>query len=216
MSEMDLIPQAYRRRLRIKRWLRGFGAAYLGLWVAVLGLRLAFGSGIAAEAAELERIRQSRTEVMSHKMQLQTLRDRIEFLDQRLAVLGGLTRGPASQTMLQAVDRALDPGIGFTQWQFSRAGELVEPAPKAEHHGYFIVVPAGPGNAKPQAWQVQTHMEISGQAVDHGTLAGFVRRLNHQPEFHSVRLLNTRTLSRSGGESVHFELVIVVDGEAPA
>lgn len=207
---MDLIPQTYRRRLRLKRWLGGFGLAYGLLWIAVIGLRLAFGSGLAAEAAEIERIRQSRSAVMSDKLRLQELRERRAYLDQRLAVLSGLTEGPASQAMLRAIDRALDDGIWFVHWSFSRAGELVEVQPQAVHSGYFIVIPQQPGQSAQRAWQVQTHMEITGQASDHGTLAGFVSRLNQQPEFANVRLLNTRTLSQAGGETVHFELAIVV------
>ena len=53
-------------------------------------------------------------------------------------------------------------------------------------------------------------MEIQGQAVDHGALADFVRRLAAQRLVRDVRLLDTQTRRYTEVQVVDFRLAVVL------
>ena len=116
--------------------------------------------------------------------------------------------------MFVNIDRALDgKNIWFKNWKFTRAGSKTSEKPKGVNTGYFIVIPeADRANQKEiEAWQIQTHMEVSGQATDHEALSSFVRRILQQPQIGDVRILNTRQQVNMDKTVVDFKLVIMVN-----
>ena len=62
-----------------------------------------------------------------------------------------------------------------------------------------------------EAWQILTHMEVSGQATDHEALSSFVRRVLRQPQIGDVRILNTQQQVDRDKTVVDFKLVIMVN-----
>ncbi len=86
----------------------------------------------------------------------------------------------------------------------------MEREPEAVHAGHFIVLPRQ-GKAGPEkVWRLRAHMEIRAQALDHSSLARFVRRLVEQPEIDEVRVLNTRVHTNASSPLVDFELAVLV------
>ncbi len=214
MPEIDLIPARYRELARLRRWLKLLGGA-LGLSVVLLlAARLGLGYAIHLESRRVESLRSAHSEAIERRERLQELRAEQAELARRVQILGELRGKVPARQMFHAIDRALDGTIWFRDWQFARAGELVEPAAEGVKRGYFVVVPSGGGAGSEKAWRMQTHMEIRASARDHASLAGFVRRLVAQPEVESVRVLHTEVSRASTEGLVDFELAVVVDGHA--
>ncbi|MEZ5542658.1 MAG: PilN domain-containing protein [Pseudomonadota bacterium] len=210
MHEIDLIPTDYRNRI----WLQGRARAIGGMLVSVvLGLLLALAAlHLLAGRAEVRitalQARQAIT--AQQREQLAQLDASRAELESRLALLDGLRSGAAAPAMFAAVDRALVEGdVWFRGWEFNRAGSMVQRKQEPGSNGYFIVIPAAGENAGQEAWKIETHMKIRGQAKDHAALSGFVRRLYQQPEIADVRILNTTVAS--GSRFVDFNLAVTVN-----
>lgn len=56
MSEIDLIPQSYRRKLAIGRFLKSFGVLYAGVLVTLVTAKCLLSFNIDAEASEIQRL----------------------------------------------------------------------------------------------------------------------------------------------------------------
>jgi hypothetical protein len=215
MSEIDLVPTDYRQSLRLRGWLRAFAVAQLCIVVCLVAAKVAVEHGVRAKGREVAALQAAEETARQQQMRLGQLRQEKEAAERRLSILAGLRGGiSSSDEMFLAVDGALSEGIWFLDWDFRRAGELVDHDPKAVQTGYFIVVPMERPDQPQQAWRLETHMEIRGQALDHSTLARFVSRLLDQPLIEQVRVVNTRVRGYTAAEVVDFELAVVVRTEA--
>lgn len=210
MSEIDLVPARYRRRRRMRVWLIRAVTAYFIVVIEMLGVRSFLGMKVSAYEAEIENLEFESARAELEQRELTMLGGQRESLAQRLGVLKGLRGGIAAKQMFQVVDASLDPNIRFRRWTFRRAGEIVSSERKAVETGYFIVIPRESPDEPQRRWQFHTHMEITAEAEDHSSLAGFVRRLSQRPEIESVRILNTVARKEVASEHVEFELAIVV------
>lgn len=213
MRELDLIPADYRKARQTKRWLVQFALAYAGLLAALLVATIYVHQAISDESRVIEQLRLDKNALLQHRFQVQELTKTRNSLDKQLAVLRTLRTGPAVEVIFDAVDRALDSDIWFDSWRYSQAGEYVAPKAAASTTGSRLIVAAASGKVKARAWRTRTHMEISGDALDHTSLAGFVRRLSAEPLIHQVKILKTRADRRSAAQSVAFELAIVLEVE---
>ena len=211
--DLDLIPGSYHRAARQRRQLVQIGIALVACLCTVGTLRLALGYGIHRERRAVESLRQQQSDAINQNARVEALRGREKDLRRRLNVLRTLRGATPARRMFRVVDRALDGSVWFLDWQFRRAGELMHTKPKAEKAGYFIVVPAEAEDGSERAWRVDTHMEIRAQALDHASLAGFVRRLVSLPEIEDARILSTRVRDPSS-PIVDFELAVVVRSHA--
>ena len=92
-----------------------------------------------------------------------------------------------------------------------RAGSRTSEQPRGVNTGYFIVIPEGDRASKKEqeAWQIETHMEVSGQATDHEALSSFVRRVLQQPQIGDVRILNTQQQVSVDRTVVDFRLEVL-------
>jgi hypothetical protein len=211
MSDIDLIPQAYRTRRWQMLWIKRFSFILGGLVGA-----LALGAtiiGIAAANAT------TRVEALQHRQSL-TAQQRVDLellgkekteLERQFRVLSGLRSGAAAGDMFVTVDRALKgDDVWFLNWEFERAGVMVSDEAQTVNTGYFIVVPEGANQHAPDELRVQTHMTIQGQARDHSTLSAFVRRLFVQPEVDDVRIRRTSRIRNDQVDAVDFELGVVL------
>lgn len=210
MTDIDLIPADYRNRL----WLRGkAGALGGGVGVLVLLMVLLVIAMHFLSRSATERI----TELQARQAISAQQRDELAKLDServalegRLQLLNGLRGGAAAAEMFAAIDHSMVAGdVWFEGWEFNRAGSVVDRKKEAVTNGYFIVIPAEQGSESSEAWKIETHMKIRGQAKDHSALSGFVRRLYQQPEIQEVRILNTSVAS--GSRFVDFNLAITVN-----
>lgn len=214
MSDIDLIPARYRQLLSLRRNLKRIGAG-LGLVLVALGFtRVHLVKAIGAKEIAVDQIQGERSAALEQRECADALYKEMANLRGKLKILDGLRGAMPAKKMFVVIDRALDGDVWFLDWEFTRAGELVESPPQAVQTGYFLVVPADGESDDEKAWRLQTHMEIRAQARDYAALAGFVRRLVSQPEIEDVRVLETRVGQGAEGGTVDFQLAIVVDSHA--
>lgn len=211
---MDLIPQDYRRYLLQLRLLHLWGLVIL-VYLA-LSVVITVGLKYAADQYQREiKVLEERKAISSHQRNiLRDLEQDRNQLHEKHKVLEKLRGGALAKDMFVNIDRALSgKDVWFKNWTFVRAGSKTSEPARGVNTGYFIVIPeAERANKKKQdAWQIQTHMEMEGQAVDHEALSNFVRRALQQPQIGDVRILNTQKHTYADKTVVDFRLIITVN-----
>ena len=211
MSEIDLFPEDFRRRLLFMRWFRLSGYAIVVLSVLFV---IAFVLLREANANIDEQIRhfQSQREITNaNRQQLELLNQQRSDLKQQLDLLTGLRSGASAEQMFLMIDRSLPgPEVWLTNWKFRRAGTPVEGTSEAVNTGYFIVIADERQARQEETWKIETNMSIQGQALDHVAMSKFVLNLTQQPEIENVRIVNSRQTRVNQIKLVDFSLDIVV------
>jgi hypothetical protein len=216
MSEIDLIPKDYHSGRWVGRWSKKMLSTVAG--IVILGG--AAGAGLNYQVtrivAETERLEQQRAVTKQQSAQLEQLSMQRQTLVNQLSILRGLRSGAPAETVFRTIDRALaNIDVWFVDWDFNRAGVLVpEAQAKTVETGYFIVIPEGEQVSEGQAWMVETHMTIRGQAQDHDALSRFVKGLFSQPAVVDVRVQKTAMRRYENGDLVDFDLAVVLNSEA--
>ena len=211
-SEMDLIPQDYRDKLRISRGVKRFTFSAAGLLLLSALVYAALEVAIREDSGAIQALEKKKAITSQQRLVLESLQDQHRSMADKLAVLERLRGGAVAQDMFVAVDRSLDSdSVWFTSWSFLRAGSAAPREPQTVNTGYFIVIPQGQGSDPQPAWQIKTHMEIKGQARDHAALSEFVGRLLDQSQIADVRVLNTHQRKYKLATVVDFELAVVVN-----
>ncbi len=208
MREIDLIPASY----RLERTHAFFAKV---LVVVVIALIASTAMGRLWLDAELNKIQariadlQSQQTISSQQRdQLAALSAERENFQQQLYLLKGLRSGTAASNLFGTIDGALvGDELWFRNWQFRRAG-VTNSQGQAIETGYFIVLPENGQPADP--WQVETHMTITGQALDYEALSEFVKRLLGAPAIESVRIRRTELQRIATRSIVDFDLAIVI------
>jgi len=211
---MDLVPADYRRFVLqlqlLKRWGRVILAYVVVAGAATVGLKY-FSDDYQAQIIVLEK----KKAISSHQRGiLEELKKDHAQLAAKREILEKLRGGALAEDMFVNIDRALNGrDVWFKSWKFSRAGSKTSEPPKGVNTGYFIVIPESERAEKneQEAWKIQTHMEVSGQATDHQALSSFVRRVLQQPQIGDVRILNTQQQAIADQTVVDFRLVITVN-----
>ena len=214
MSDIDLIPQAYRTWRWQSRWLKRTAFLLAGLAGVLMLGSSALGVATANAKSRVEALQRIQTVTARQRETMEQLGNEKAELERQFRVLSGLRSGAAAGDMFVTIDRALTSGdVWFLDWQFQRAGVMVGEEVRTVNSGYFIVVPDGADRLAANDLRVQTHMTIRGQSRDHSALSGFVRRLFVQPEIDDVRILRTSLIPGSQANVVDFELAVVLNTE---
>ena len=214
LVEVDLIPEDYRRYIQQLQILHRWGLLIL----IYLALSTLIFLGLKYTSIEYQKeivVLEKKKAISSHQRDiLQNLeKDRNQLLKKH-QILEKLRGGALAEDMFVNIDRALSGNnVWFKNWTFVRAGSRTSEQAKGVNTGYFIMIPeADPANNKEkEAWKIQTHMEVSGQATDHEALSSFVRRVLQQPQIGDVRILNTKKQAYADKTVVDFRLVITVN-----
>jgi hypothetical protein len=180
----------------------------------VFGLRFAIISKTIALNSRIEVLQKEKQTSIEQQQKYNELVSHEVKLRNQLEILNGLRGGPSAKQILLAVDRVMQNDVWFTQWTFIRAGEITQVQPATVQTGYFIVIPQE-ANASPnqQAWKLDTHMEISGQALDHSSLSSFISNLIKQPEINDVKIINTSLRSYTNSQVVEFKIVVIINNQ---
>ena len=211
---MDLIPEDYKRYLQQLHMLQRWAVAMSVL--IMLSIFISFALDYKADAFEKEIVILEKKKAISSQQRnaLQMLEKDHKKLRVKHNILEKLRGGAVAENMFVTIDRALDGNnVWFKNWSFERAGSKTSEPPKGVNTGYFIVIPESERTNRKQqeAWKIQTHMEVDGEAKDHEALSSFVRRLLQQPQIGDVRILNTQQRTIVDTTVVDFRLVITVN-----
>ena len=215
MSDIDLIPLAYRTRRWQSRYVKN-AAIVLGCLLAALLLALFQLSRATSDTrARVEALEKRQAVTAQQRVDLERMGEEKNQLENQLRLLLGLRSTVAAEQMFVTIDRALtSDDVWFLEWDFQRAGVIVNNELRTVNTGYFIVVPDGAQPPAPGNLPVQTNMTINGQARDHSALSRFVRGLFAQPEIDDVRIRRTTQSTHNNITTVYFDLAIVLNSAA--
>jgi hypothetical protein len=214
MHELDLIPASYKERQKIKGWIRLFGVALVALLVVVACLWSVTVNKTKTLNEKVEVLQKNKQLSLDQQQNFKTLIAEENKLKKDLEVLNGLRGGPTAKQILLAVDRVMQKDVWFTQWSFTRAREITQIQPATVQTSYFIIIPQD-GNSSPnqQAWKLDTHMEITGQALDHSSFSHFIKNLINQPEVDDVKVINTSLRNYTNSQVVDFKIIVIIDNK---
>jgi len=211
MADIDLIPPEYRTRIWLHSRVKRTAVAMFTMVVLAVAAFAVFNFLSKDIMRDISVLQKKQAISTQQRDALTALNETRKNLEQQLALLGGLRSGASAPTMFVAIDRALGEGdIWFQNWEFKRAGSVVQEQAEPASNGYFILMPSS-GDDASQTWKIETHMTIRGQGRDHSALSRFVRRLFEQPEIQDVRILNTSLAGNR--EFVNFNLAVTVSSE---
>ena len=211
MNEIDLFPDELRKQLLFTRWFRFAGYTVVLLTILSVVAFVLLREASARIEEQIQYFQSQRKITTANRSQLEQLNQQKSDLQQQLDLLGGLRSGASAEQMFLMIDRALPgPDVWLTNWKFRRAGTPIDQRQQAVSTGYFIVIPADNQNRPAETWQIETHMSIQGQALDHSAMSRFVLNLTQQPEIENVRIVNTRSNQGKQVRLVDFSLDIVV------
>lgn len=216
MADIDLIPREYRYWLWQLVWLKKSAA---GLCAALLVATVGYfylDVSAAATQKKLQSLQQQQAITQQQQQQLEQLSNSKAELTRQWTLLNGLRGGTSVESILAVIDRALvDQQVWFLDWEFARAGHAAKQQRQTSSSGYFVVAS---GNRKgesgmPDRWQVDTHLTIKGQALDHAAFSGFVQRLLQQAEIADVKVVKTALSRISDVNIVDFDIAILVNNK---
>jgi len=212
MSDIDLIPQAYRTWRWQARWMKFTAWLIAGLTATLLLTWTVLGLAIDSARKDIETLQNKLAETAQQQADIERLAaDKVE-LERQLRLLSNLRRGVAAGDMFVTVDKALtSDDIWFRNWKFERAGITVGEELETVNNGYIMVVPEGADDLTSDELRIQTNMEIRGQALDHSALSSFVRRLFVQPGIDDIRIRRTSLIDRNRADTVDFELAVILN-----
>lgn len=212
--DIDLIPDSYRERLKIQRWCHVFCIVMLAVALATFSLRYIVVSKNAKIQSTIKTLQRDKSVTLKRQQQYNDLLATERRLQKNLEILNGLRGGPAVRRIMQAMDRVLNGSVWFLRWSFKRAGEIEEVRPETVQTGYFIIIPQDiASNGKQQAWKLNTHMEIRGQARDHMSFSKFVQDLLKQPEIADVKVVNTSVRRYVNTEVIDFNVIVAINDQ---
>jgi len=211
MNEIDLFPEELRKQLLFARWFKFTGYTVVLLTILSVVAFVLLREASARIEEQIQYFQSQREITTANRNQLEQLNQQKSDLQQQLDLLGGLRSGASAEQMFLMIDRALPgPDVWLTNWKFRRAGTPIDQRQQAVSTGYFIVIPADNQNRPAETWQIETHMTIQGQALDHSAMSRFVLNLTQQPEIENVSIVNTRSNQGKRVRLVDFSLDIVV------
>ncbi len=214
MHELNLIPAAYRERIRMQRWVKYFVVSLVVILIIIIVLKVKIDRQLSSLNSEIQILQKDTQFNLQQQQTFNSLRKQENSLTARLKILDGLRGGPPARQIFLAIDRIINSDIWFTQWRFTRSSKVSEVKLETVQTGYFIIIPKELSQTnKPQTWKMESHMEITGQTFSHSILADFVRKLISQPEVEDVKLINTRLRTYSDIQVVEFKMAVIVDNQ---
>lgn len=208
MREVDLIPASYREARRRSIWIKAFAGVTLGLVVSSAAARVWLDAAVQAVDSDVERLQIRQTVTSAERDRLAAMTADKQSYEAQLYLLRGLRSGAATTDLFEIIDEALVGGeVWFRDWGFRRAG-VTDAAGQAIDSGYFVMAS---DNGQDDAWRVETHMTIVGQAIDHATLSEFAQRLLAHPEIENVHIKRTDLQRYATRSLVDFDLAVVID-----
>ncbi len=208
MREVDLIPASYREARRRSVWIKAFAGVTLGLVVSSAAARVFLDAAVETVEADVERLQIQQTVTSAERDRLAAMTADKQSYEEQLYLLKGLRSGAATTDLFEIIDDALISGeVWFRDWEFRRAG-VTDAGGQAIEGGYFVMAS---DSGQEDAWRVETHMTIIGQALDHAMLSQFAQRLLAHPEIENVHVKRTDLQRFATRSLVDFDLAVVIN-----
>jgi cell division protein FtsB len=211
MTEIDLIPNDYRKWISQQSLVRRYLAYFAGLNALILVAGLLFGQAAARGGAAAVELASKNSMTQGQQQQLQQLRGQETKYERQWSLLRGLRAGAAIDDIFSLIDESLVAGdLWFLDWSFRRAGIIVNGEQRGFETGYFIIVSERTDPPADVNLEIETHMSIHGQALDHQALSKFVRALFEQHDIKDVNVQKTAQVTYANGYAVDFDITVVL------
>lgn len=217
MASVDLIPAEYRYWTWQLLWLRRSIAIYIAVFAITLLSYFVFSNQAEQYHKQLVELQDKQAVTQLQQSTLEALTDQSIELQRQWDLLNGLRGGVAVTDILLDIDKALtDEQVWFVDWQFNRAGEIVDQQLSLEESGYFIMIKRNnSSDAAPEKWRINSHIKIKGEAIDHVAFSTFIQKLLDRPSVADVRVVNTRMQAvQDLTEVIGFEIAVLIDNRA--
>ncbi len=210
--EMDLIPASYRERQKIQHWCHLFLMVFVVICLLIVMGRFSLANKVEKTLLIVSKLQKDKSFNLQQQQTYNELLVTERVLQKNLEILSGLRGGPSVRHIFTVIDRVMNDSVWFEEWSFQRAGEMTEVKPHTVQTGYFIIIEQeGSNNKKKQAWKLNTHMDIRGQAKDHSSFSHFVSELINQPEIEDVKVISTILTSYMTYQVVNFQIIVIVN-----
>ncbi|MDX1516737.1 MAG: hypothetical protein R3288_07850 [Woeseiaceae bacterium] len=214
MAEIDLIPREYRTWLEQQRMLRNALIAIALVNLAVIAAGALLSHSVRQANALATRLQADNAITQQQQLRLQQLKDQQAIYEQQWSLLRGLRAGAAVEDIFSLIDRSLvGDRLWFLDWNFRRAGIVIDGQTRGTETGYFIIVSETADPTETAELEVETRMSIHGQASDHEALSSFVRGLFGQPDIKDVNVRRTMTTNYANSRVVEFDITVILQSE---
>ena len=201
LSEIDLIPAAYRHERALIKTLRRTAVVTVAVLVASAAAAGALRHSTLAARVEIDRLGAVAAVAEQQRAAVATLTLRKTAMQERLGVLAGLRQPAAVDDLLAAVAHAVPAQrMWFASWHFERQEPAVDGAPSEAD---LQTPKPAPGSS------VHLQMRISGHARDHGAVSEFAEALLRDPAMREVNVPRVHRDYEAG--VVSFDLLVAVE-----
>lgn len=212
MADIDLIPNDYRNWLGMQSVLRKYVAAFAALNLALILATVVVGQYTKQAESDIARLKSENAVTEQQQTQLQQLKDQQSEYERQWSLLRGLRAGAAIDDIFMLIDESIVSGdLWFLDWSFRRAGVIVDGEQQGVETGYFIIVSENTDPFANPDLEVETHMNVHGQAKDHQALSKFVRALFEQEDIKDVNVQRTTRIDYANGRAVDFNMTVVLN-----
>jgi Fimbrial assembly protein (PilN) len=204
MSDMNLIPDEFRKGLLLRRHLTLFIVTLVMLLTMVAVVRATLGYLVWRERTQVVSLEQRQQALVTNQGKTDLLRQQRQVTEQQLAALDQLRGRDRVKQFLRSIDDAYGEHIWLDGVHFQRR-EYPGAALNSVGSGAAAVPEAQPAVTGSQLLQ---GAEITGHATSHSELATFMQRLGAQPPVTDLRLINTATRSYTDVQVIDFKLAL--------
>jgi hypothetical protein len=184
MSDLDLIPADYARRQHLRRRLRQAAVAFASAACLVVLARTALGMLAAGERQQIARLESKKLAWQQSKAKTEQYTSQALAAEKQLRALDELRGRDRLRLLLEAIDVAYLDRIWFDEVKYHR---------------------------RENASRTEQRAAVTGHALNHATLAEFMRKLETQPGIAELTLLDTSTRRYPHAVVIDFKLALVVD-----
>jgi hypothetical protein len=205
MSDMNLIPDEFRKGLLLRRHLTLFIVALVMLLTIVAAGRATLGYLVWRERTQVVSLEQRQQALVTNQGKADLLRQQRQVTEQQLAALEQLRGRDRVAQFLRSIDDAYGEHIWLDGVHFQRR-ENPGAALNSVGSNTVTIVP----ETQPVAsgLEVLQGADIIGHATSHSELATFMQRLGAQPPVADLRLINTATRSYTNVLVIDFKLAL--------
>jgi hypothetical protein len=198
MTEIDLVPADYARMQTARRRLRRLGAALLAIAALTLVARAMLAGALSAGKEDLARLEATQRSWQEAKARTEKHSAEALASEKQLAALAELRGRDHLRLLLDAMDRAYVEKVWFDEIRYFRR-EL----------GSDGTPPKVAGASRAQ--HVEQRVSVVGHAMNHATLAQFMKQLEQQPAVADLALVDTGSRSYPQATVIDFKLSLGVD-----
>jgi len=209
MSGIDLIPADYARAQTVRRRLRRLMVACVAVAALTVFAKATLAVLLSAEKDELARLQATKRLWQEAKTRTDQHAGEASATEKQLAALAELRGRDHVRLLLEAVDRAYVEKVWFDEIRYFRR-ELAGEAGNGPGSPRTAGAARAAGGAS-GAQHVEQRVSMVGHAMNHVTLAEFMKRLELQPAVAELNLVDTSPRSYPHAMIIDFKLSLAVD-----